>query len=435
VSAARATGSQGERVLLAVAAAAAAGTLGWGLGVRLNDETMGTALSPFVMAWLPRADPWALLAVPVVAAAAAVAPRLLALPVRAFVAAVLVLAAVTGLALNAIPLGPQGWSVVFDLGPDGSFEAKNEYLPGLPALAYGAGFYLDRFAELVPSLPINVAGHPPGLVLTMHWLGIDTHQLLAAVCVAAVAATAPLSYALARASGIAEDRARIAGVLAAFSPGLLLFGISSVDAILAAMGAGAAALMVWQRPAARAAGVALFAVFTFYAWSLLAVGFFAAVVVWRREGLRAAGVLAIGCGAGVLALNGAVWAVAGYDPLGTLSATQAYYDRSLARIRPYAYWWIGSPVAWALSMGPPIAAAWLLAVRRGNAVAIGLASVVAVAAGLGFTKAETERIWLFLVPLACVAAATVVPPERLRLAVAALAVQGVAVSFLFQTLW
>jgi hypothetical protein len=32
-----------------------------------------------------------------------------------------------------------------------------------------------------------------------------------------------------------------------------------------------------------------------------------------------------------------------------------------------------------------------------------------VAAVLGFTKAETERVYLFLVPLACVAAAAVLP--------------------------
>lgn len=401
--------------------------------MRLNDETMGTALSPFVSPWWPRADVWAAWCVPAVAGCVAVVPRLLALSPRAFVAASFALAAVAGLALNAIPLGPHGWYIVHDLGPDGSFEAKNEYLPGLAALEYGPRFYLDRFAELVPSLPINVGGHPPGLVLAMHWLGIDTDRLLGAVCVAATALSAPLSYALARVSGLAEARARVAAVLLALSPGFLLYGMSSVDSIFAAMGVGAAALMLWPRT--RWLGVALFAVFTFFAWSLLAVGFFAAVVVWRREGLRAALVLAVACGAAVAVLNGALWAIAGYDPIGTLAATHAYYERSLARIRPYAYWWLGSPVAWAVSMGPPIAAAWLIAARRGNAVAVSLAAVVAIAAVLGFTKAETERIWLFLVPLACVAAAAAVPRERLRLTAGALAAQGVAVAFLFDTIW
>ena len=46
--------------------------------------------------------------------------------------------------------------------------------------------------------------------------------------------------------------------------------------------------------------------------------------------------------------------------------------------------------------------------------AVALAVVVVVAAVAGFTKAETERIWLFLVPLACVAAAPAIAPRRTR---------------------
>ena len=86
-------------------------------------------------------------------------------------------------------------------------------------------------------------------------------------------------------------------------------------------------------------------------------------------------------------------------------------------------------------MGAPIAAAWLVATRRGHDVAVALAAVVVIAAVLGFTKAETERIWLFLVPPACVAAATVLPADRLRPVLAFLAVQGLAVSFLLNTIW
>ena len=92
------------------------------------------------------------------------APRLVGATDRpaSFAARVLALALVLGLALNAARHGTRGWGAIFDLRPGGSFEAENEYLPGLPALCYGARFYLDRFAELVPSLPVNVAGHPPG---------------------------------------------------------------------------------------------------------------------------------------------------------------------------------------------------------------------------------------------------------------------------------
>jgi hypothetical protein len=59
--------------------------------------------------------------------------------------------------------------------------------------------------------------------------------------------------------------------------------------------------------------------------------------------------------------------------------------------------------------------------------------VLAIAALAGFTKAETERIWLFLVPYVCLAAAPLV--RRPTLLVAALAVQAFAYELLFDTLW
>ena len=80
------------------------------------------------------------------------------------------LTVVLGLAVNAARGGPDAWSAVFDLGP-GRGEALNEYLPGLPAIDYGPRFFLDRFAELVPSQTVNVAGHPPGPLLLVDALG------------------------------------------------------------------------------------------------------------------------------------------------------------------------------------------------------------------------------------------------------------------------
>ena len=59
--------------------------------------------------------------------------------------------------------------------------------------------------------------------------------------------------------------------------------------------------------------------------------------------------------------------------------------------------------------------------------------MIAIASVLGFTKAETERIWLFLVPFVCLAAAPLV--RRPRALAAALAVQALAYELLFDTLW
>ena len=59
--------------------------------------------------------------------------------------------------------------------------------------------------------------------------------------------------------------------------------------------------------------------------------------------------------------------------------------------------------------------------------------MIAVAAVLGFTKAETERIWLFLAPFVCLAAAESGAP--LRPVLAALAAQALVYEVLFETVW
>jgi hypothetical protein len=59
--------------------------------------------------------------------------------------------------------------------------------------------------------------------------------------------------------------------------------------------------------------------------------------------------------------------------------------------------------------------------------------VLAFSAVVGFTKAETERIWLFFAPFVCLAAATRDFP--LRPVLAALAVQALAWEFLWDTIW
>src|SRR5690606_12258347 len=101
--------------------------------------------------------------------------------------------------------------------------------------------------------------------------------------------------------------------------------------------------------------------------------------------------LAAACGAGFLGVQAVLAFGYGYDPLDVLRETEGVYRNSLARIRPYWFWVAGSPVAWLAMLGLPIAAAWLAATQRLRPAASALAIVIAVAAVMGFTKAETER--------------------------------------------
>lgn len=423
-----------RRLLLGVLALGAAWTA-VGLLVERSGTPLGTATPPFVMGWVPRIDAWALVAAGALGVLVAAGPSLLRAPRPAFLVALAALALAGALGVNAARTGTHGWDAIFDTGPGGSFEAKNEYLPGLPALSYGTRFYLDHFAELVSAVPVNVAGHPPGLLLGAHLTGLTTPARFAALCIGAAAACAPLSYSLARGLGHDERTARTAGLLAAAAPGLLLFGTTSADAVYAALGTAAAALLVRPSWAPRAAGAVVLALAAFCSWALLAIGAFAVLVALRRDGWRVALALAVVCALPFLVLNAALAAAYGYDPIGTLHATEGVYRLSLARIRPYWYWVLGSPLAWMACAGLPLTAGWLIAARRRDPAALALGVVVAIATLAAFTKAETERIWLPFVPLACAAAATVVPPARLRLVLAALAVQALAVQLLFETVW
>jgi hypothetical protein len=168
----------------------------------------------------------------------------------------------------------------------------------------------------------------------------------------------------------------------------------------------------------------------------LAVGAWAALVVLQREGWRPALAVAAGCAAGWAALNGALAAAYGYDPIGTLLATDGVYRNSVASVRPYVFWAFGSPVAWGVMLGLPIAAAAVRAVVRRDPAAMALVVVLAIATLGGFTKAETERIWLIFVPLACAAAAPVLAGcRRPRLVLGALAAQALVAQVLFFTVW
>ncbi len=184
---------------------------------------------------------------------------------------------------------------------------------------------------------------------------------------------------------------------------------------------------------ARAAGALALAVASFFAWSLLAVGAWAAIVAWRRDGLRTAVALSALCGAVLLAFYGLLFAASGFDPIGTIRATEEVYRAGIASLRPYWYWLLGSPTAFLLVLGLPLAYLALKALARLETLAYAIFAVIAIAAVLGLTKAETERIWLFLAPFVCLAAATQAKPTRWLFG--ALAAQALLYELLFDTVW
>jgi hypothetical protein len=403
---------------------------------RATDTVLGAPYPPSFGNLEPAAHPLLASSLPCFVAAVALAPRLLEPRVRpvAVAAALLAGTLVLRLALAAGRGGSGAWDRVFD--PDRSFEAANEYLPALPSLDYGPRFFLDRFAELVPSFPVHVAGHPPGLLLAADALGLTTPARFAALCILAGALSAPLAYGLAR-TLLPERTARLAGLLTAMSPAALMFGVTSADAIYCTLGLLAAWPLVAGSRRARALGALLLALCSLFAWSLLAVGAWAALLVLLKRGWRPALALAATCGAVLLAVHALVAAATGFDPVGTIQATEAVYREGVATMRPYWYWVLGSPVGFLLVAGLPIAWLALRDLGEGSAEAIAIFTVLAIAAVAGFTKAETERIWLFFTPFVCLAAARALAarPAATGAVLAALAAQALLHEALFDTVW
>jgi hypothetical protein len=409
------------------------------IGVRIRDTAggLGAPHPPFLMHIRPDVDPLVAVAVAALVGGVGLAPRLIA-RVRSpgrFALSMYTLALVLGLSVNLARNGVDGWWKVFAIGPGGSTEGRFEYLTGLPQLHNGVGYYLSHFGSLFGGLPTHVKGNAPGPLVVLHLLGIGNPGALAALCIGVGALTAPLAYDLGRAVGVGEQRARVAGVLTAFAPSMLLFGVTSTDYAYAALGLLGACLLVRRRPGAVAAGSLAAAFASFFSWLLLAIPFWAAVVVLQRDGWRRAVMVCAATAAGWAAFNAVLAVAYGYNPFDALAATHHVYTHGFSTRRPYSFWVFGSPAAWALMLGPPLTWLALRALTRRDRAAVALWALIAIASVLGFTKAETERIWLPFVPLACLAATAILPPARLRLLLAALAVQALAIELIFFTVW
>ncbi len=426
-----------ERVLPAAGALLIGATVVAGLALKAGGHVeLGTPLPPFLFSWSPAVRWPALLAAGVSLAAAGLAARLVeGVRSRAgFAAAIYGIALAVGLSVNAARRGVSGWTHVFDLSGHGSFEASREYLPALAQLRHGVPFYVGHFAALLPVLPTHVKGNPPGPGARHAPAGArhprapgrGLHRDRRAVRSARPRSRPRPGRGAARPRGRRAER-----LLARARPlrgdldGLRLRrpgdgnGVAAHRAAAAARGSAAARWRrsaplprgcCWRSPRGRCSSSS---------WGTAG---------GRRRGLAAA------CAAAVIALNGGLALALGYDPVAVVRELGRLYGAGAAAHRPYAFWLLGSPVAWLVMLGIPVAAIALRALGRRDPAAVALAAVVACSAVAGFTKAETERIWLPFVPLACAAAAAV-PIRRLRVVLVLLVVQALVVEVLFGTVW
>jgi methylthioxylose transferase len=410
-------------------------TLAVGLVAKAGGVNWGAPEQPLVVVLRPALSTWAVPAALVLVAALYAAARLLhagrTVRPAAFAGATFGLALVTRLALNVFRGGPGALDQVFVVAPRG--EGRTEFLPGLPFLEGGVGHFLSHFTEISARLPIQAQGHPPGLLLAMHYLGIDTAGGLAALTIVVGALATPLLYLLGR-EILPEAEARVAALLFVFVPTSLLYGATSADALFATLGVLAAVGLLAHRPANQVLGAIGLALASFFSYALLAVGAWAALVRWRREGVGTALRFAVMCGAVLIAAFVLLDLVTGFDLIAAIRATDARYREGIASRRPYAFWFFGSPAAYLLMLGP---IAWFAArsLAAKEATAVALAIVIGISVIAGYTKAETERIWIFLVPFACLAAARSLPRRWLLPVLVGATSQAVLIEIFLFTKW
>lgn len=423
----------GTGTALALSAVALA-TVAWGLIASGAGAGLGTANPPFFVTWDPVfGDAQVLWALVLAACVAASIPFVRGFGSPAvFLIAITVLGLGARLGLAAVRDGVDAWYSVFGLDP----EAANEYLPALGAVdKVGVHFFLDRFAELAPSLPIHPSAHPPGTLLAAHWLGTDGPEAFAALVIGAGILAVPLTWWAARRVDLEEGQARAAAAMLAFSPAAMIYGVASADALFATLGLVCVPLFLGREWGSRTIGAVALALASFFSWALLAMGAFAALFVMLRDGIKQGLMLGLLAGFVLLFSYLSLYAASGYDPLGVLHSANEAYELGISNARPWIFWLFGSPVAFFVFTGAPVAWYCARALGTGNAIAVSLIAVIAIAALLGFSKAETERIWLFLGPLACLAAAAIAPREKVPLVIGLLAGQALLTELAVNTVW
>jgi hypothetical protein len=416
-----------------IVTAVVAATVAVGLVARASGVDWGAPLQPLTLFWDPEFSFW----LPVAAAGICVSLLLGFRYYRIewgpwqYAAGLFGLALFSRLALNLARIGPEAWYQPNVVRPASS--GRLEYLAAMEELKVGVGPFLDNFAEMVATLPLHVAGHPPGLVLLLDLSGLDSPQAMSALTITVGAAMTPLVYALGRRL-YDEQTARLAALLSIFVPTTLLYGATAADAFFATLALGSAYLLLSWKRAGVVAGAALLAFSSFFSYALPVVGGWAGIVRWRRDGFRSMAFAALACGSALLAFYALLAIFTGFDLLGSIDATHDRYFNGVASIRPYAFYLFGSPAAFLFMLG---AVGWYASRSLGSReiTALALAVAILVTVVVGYTKAETERIWIFFVPMACLAAARALPERHLRPVLIALAAQALVIEVLFRTMW
>lgn len=342
--------------------------------------------------------------------------------------------------LAATFAGATGWAVLLALS-DGWRElaapiaSRYDYLAAVPGVGTDPIGWLDRFTELVPTLPTHPSAHPPLPVLLVWGLdriGLGGSGWAAAACIVVGASSVVAVLITMRVLG-GEDLARRAAPFLVLAPFALTVA-TSFDALFAGIAAWAIATLALALDRRSimigfAAGVLLGSVL-YLNYGLIVVGVLALAVAVLRWDPRIMVATLLG-GLVVVIL----FTAAGFWWFDGVAATHAVWSASHGGNRPYGYTMLGNLAVFAVLVGPATGAAagW---VHQRALVALGGATLIAVLAldVAGVTRGEVERIWLPFAPWA-VAMTAALPTRWVRPALLAQVLVAVAVQLTLRLSW
>ncbi len=365
----------------------------WGRHLHAEGRALWLGTPPLFAAFDPRLSLRILLALAVAVAVVLWGPRLAARLSWRRLLVWSMLAALLWAAALAFADGPS--ALVRPL------LSRFDYLHALP-LRSSPAEALSSFTMELARYPIHVQGHPPGLILALHFLGrigLARPEVVAGMMIAAGAMTVPAALVAVR-EVAGEDRARDSALFLALAPAAIWIA-TSADALFAGVSAWAVALVVVatgrrdaKGDALALAGGVLFGAALLLSYGVALLAALPLVVAVARRRVRPLLVAAVGA----LAVLGA-FAAAGFWWLDGLGATRLRYLAGVGGRRPYSYFLIGNLAAFGLCVGPAAAVGLSRLRDRGVWLLAGGALAVVAAADLsGLSKGEVERIWLPFVP-------------------------------------
>lgn len=299
-------------------------------------------------------------------------------------------------------------------GLEFALAKRSEYLPTARSV-HDVSTMLHQFIDRIPftaaphNWPINIAGHPPGIL--MIFVGLDRMglggDLAAALAVVLLAATAPIAVlATLRRLG-AEAAGRTALPFLVFGPAAIWTAVSADAVIVAVTSWGVALLAIAATSTGRAtalwslaAGVMLgFGIFLSYGMVLMGLICLAVLVAARRMAPLAWGAAGAAAVVAMFASAGFAWWRA-YPVL-----TERYWSGA-AHLRPGGYWTWADLALLAISAGPVLGpalasaghAAWARTRDVQSRVVVALVAsataAIVVADASQMSRGEVERIWL-----------------------------------------